>query len=75
MSGTGVTGTTPSGAGSGSPHSGVTGTRPTKDASATRLAETGVDAASALPAAGVLGLLGALGLLLGRRRRGNRTAG
>ncbi|ROP49211.1 MULTISPECIES: LPXTG cell wall anchor domain-containing protein [unclassified Rathayibacter] len=73
-SGTGTTGTTPSGAGSGSPHSGVTGTRPTKDASATRLAETGVDAASALPAAGVLGLLGALGLLLGRRRRGNRAA-
>ncbi|QHC61562.1 LPXTG cell wall anchor domain-containing protein [Rathayibacter festucae] len=74
-SGTGITGTTPSGTGSGSPHSGVTGTRPTKDVSGARLAETGVDAASALPAAGVLGLLGALGLLLGRRRRGNRAAG
>ncbi|QHC61563.1 LPXTG cell wall anchor domain-containing protein [Rathayibacter festucae] len=43
-------------------------------ASAAHLAQTGVDASSALPAAGVLGLLGALGMLLGARRRRNRTA-
>jgi LPXTG-motif cell wall-anchored protein len=43
-------------------------------ASAAHLAQTGVDASSALPAAGVLGLLGALGMLLGARRRRNRAA-
>jgi LPXTG-motif cell wall-anchored protein len=43
-------------------------------ASAAHLAQTGVDASSALPAAGVLGLLGALGMLLGARRRRGRTA-
>ncbi|NRG41007.1 LPXTG cell wall anchor domain-containing protein [Rathayibacter sp. VKM Ac-2835] len=46
----------------------------TKTASAARLAQTGVDTASALPAAGILGLLGALGVLVGARRRRNRTA-
>ncbi|MCJ1687046.1 LPXTG cell wall anchor domain-containing protein [Rathayibacter sp. VKM Ac-2927] len=46
----------------------------TKSASAAHLAQTGVDTAAALPAAGILGLLGALGLLLGARRRRNRTA-
>ncbi|ROS21607.1 LPXTG-motif cell wall-anchored protein [Rathayibacter sp. PhB127] len=43
-------------------------------ASAAHLAQTGVDASSALPAAGALGLLGALGMLLGARRRRHRTA-
>nr|WP_254071413.1 MULTISPECIES: LPXTG cell wall anchor domain-containing protein [unclassified Rathayibacter] len=38
-----------------------------------RLADTGSDAAGALPGAGLLAALGALGVLLGRRRR-NRTA-
>ncbi|QHC57483.1 LPXTG cell wall anchor domain-containing protein [Rathayibacter sp. VKM Ac-2760] len=46
----------------------------TTDSSAAHLAHTGVDTASALPAAGILGLLGALGLFLGGRRRRNSTA-
>ncbi|NQX16748.1 LPXTG cell wall anchor domain-containing protein [Rathayibacter sp. VKM Ac-2857] len=46
----------------------------TKSASAAHLAQTGVDTAAALPAAGILGLLGMVGLLLGARRRRNRTA-
>ncbi|ROQ60436.1 LPXTG-motif cell wall-anchored protein [Rathayibacter sp. PhB152] len=45
-----------------------------RGASAAHLAQTGVDASSALPAAGALGLLGALGMLLGARRRRHRTA-
>ncbi|NQX05085.1 hypothetical protein HQQ82_09770 [Rathayibacter sp. VKM Ac-2856] len=78
--GTSTTGTNGSGAsssgtsGSAATGHGVAGPRATKDASSARLAQTGVDAASALPAAGILGLLGALGVLLGRRRRRNRTA-
>ncbi|MDY0914020.1 DUF7507 domain-containing protein [Rathayibacter festucae] len=43
------------------------------DTAQRRLASTGYDAASALPAAGILTALGALGVLIGRRRR-HRTA-
>ncbi|NQX16744.1 LPXTG cell wall anchor domain-containing protein [Rathayibacter sp. VKM Ac-2857] len=43
------------------------------DTAQRRLASTGYDASSALPAAGILTALGALGVLLGRRRR-HRTA-
>ncbi|MDY0914024.1 LPXTG cell wall anchor domain-containing protein [Rathayibacter festucae] len=46
----------------------------TRSASAAHLAQTGVDTAAALPAAGILGLLGMVGLLLGARRRRNRIA-
>ncbi|MCJ1687043.1 LPXTG cell wall anchor domain-containing protein [Rathayibacter sp. VKM Ac-2927] len=44
------------------------------DTAQRRLASTGYDAASALPAAGILTALGALGVLLGRRRRRHSTA-
>ncbi|MCJ1701735.1 LPXTG cell wall anchor domain-containing protein [Rathayibacter festucae] len=63
----------PTGAASASTVAGATRSG-TRSASAAHLAQTGVDASSALPAAGVLGLLGALGMLLGARRRRNRTA-
>jgi LPXTG-motif cell wall-anchored protein len=44
------------------------------EASKNRLAETGSDAAGALSTAGILTALGALGVLIGRRRRRNRSA-
>ncbi|QHC61564.1 LPXTG cell wall anchor domain-containing protein [Rathayibacter festucae] len=44
------------------------------EASKNRLAETGSDATGALSAAGILTALGALGVLVGRRRRRNRSA-
>ncbi|AZZ53121.1 DUF7507 domain-containing protein [Rathayibacter festucae] len=68
-----VAASAPTGAASASTVAGATRSG-TRSASAAHLAQTGVDASSALPAAGVLGLLGALGMLLGARRRRNRTA-
>ncbi|ROQ04585.1 LPXTG-motif cell wall-anchored protein/uncharacterized repeat protein (TIGR01451 family) [Rathayibacter sp. PhB93] len=44
------------------------------EASKNRLAQTGSDAAGALSAAGILTALGAIGVLVGRRRRRDRSA-